>query len=193
LNQRPNSLNPFSKGVNLFFLSFCPFSGIVLHLFHKNFEFVFSILWLCLTIFWTFNKNFTEILIIYDVQIPRNDVASGTICEWWIVPRTIRKVFSFEVINAEVLQHMSMIKDFVFLSNIIHILDGRKRNLNEKPFSQTCVHWPLPLSNIVILSNKWCFNIFGERLYALRCFFLLVIVLSIFLRITPSDYSLWSL
>ena len=143
----------------------CPFSGIVLHLFHKKFEFVFPIFWLWLTIFWTF----TEILIIYEAQIPHNDVASENICEWGIVVRTMR-MLSFEVINAEVLQYTSMIKDVGFLNNSINILDGRKRNLNKKSFSQTRVRWPHPLPQtcvrwpIVILSNVWCCNISVERL-----------------------------
>jgi hypothetical protein len=58
-----------------------------------------------------------------------------------------QKGFSFEIINAEVMQHMSIIKDFVFLNNNIHIMDGRKRNLNKKS-SQTCLRWPHPLSNM---------------------------------------------
>jgi hypothetical protein len=39
-------------------------------------------------------------VIVYDAQIPRNDVANGTVCEWRIVARKIRR-FSIEVINAE--------------------------------------------------------------------------------------------
>ena len=96
-----------SQSVSTSFFSLCPFSGIVLHLFHKKFEIAFPIYVLWLTIFWTLSKNFKELLIIYDAQIPRNDVRM-TICEWWIVPITIRRL-NFEAINAEVLQYTSII------------------------------------------------------------------------------------
>ena len=99
LNQRPNSFDPFWKGINLLFFSFCPFSVIVLLGIHKKFEVVLPIYGLWLTIFWTFSKVFTNIRIIYDAQITGNDVASGTIFEWWIVANTIRRC-SFEVINS---------------------------------------------------------------------------------------------
>ena len=84
------------------FLVFHPFFGIVLHRVHEKFEVVFPIYGLWLSIVWTFNKDFTEILIVYDAQ-PRNDLTSETIFEWSIVAKTIRR-FSFEAINAEVLQ-----------------------------------------------------------------------------------------
>jgi hypothetical protein len=70
---------------------------------HEKFEVVFPIYGLWLSIVWTFNKDFTEILIVYDAQLPRNDMTSGTIFEWSIVAKTIRR-FSLEAINAEVLQ-----------------------------------------------------------------------------------------
>jgi hypothetical protein len=44
--------------------------------------------------------------IFSDVQIPRINVASGTVFEWRIVAITTGR-FSFEVINVEVLQYMS--------------------------------------------------------------------------------------
>ena len=76
LNQQPNSFDPFCNGINLLFFSFYPFSGIVIH---KKSEVVFTMYRLWLTIFWTFCKDFTEILTVYDAQIPCNNVASRTL------------------------------------------------------------------------------------------------------------------
>ena len=103
LNLWPNSFNSFWKLIKLLFLVFHPFFGIVLHRVHEKFEVVFPIYGLWLSIVWTFNKDFTEILIVYDAQLPRNNMTSGTIFEWSIVAKTIRW-FSFEAINADVLQ-----------------------------------------------------------------------------------------
>ena len=60
LSQRPNSFNSFWKDMNFLFLSFCQFSGIVLHRVHKKFEVVFLIYGLWLTILCTFSKDFTK-------------------------------------------------------------------------------------------------------------------------------------
>ena len=52
------------------FFSFCPFFGIVLYRVHKKFEVVYPIYGLWLTVFWTFSKDFTKVLSVYDVKIP---------------------------------------------------------------------------------------------------------------------------
>ena len=62
---------------NSSFLVFHPFLGIILHRVHEKFEVVFPIYGLWLSIFWTFNKDFTEIVIVYDAQLPRNDMTRG--------------------------------------------------------------------------------------------------------------------
>jgi hypothetical protein len=76
-NKRPNSFDPFWKGFNRLFFSFCPFSGIVLHRVNQKFEVVFPIYGLWLTICWTFCK----VLRIFSYSIlltsSRNDVTSG--------------------------------------------------------------------------------------------------------------------
>ena len=81
LNKRPNSFDPFWKGFNRLFFSFCPFSGIVLHRVNQKFEVVFPIYGLWLTICWTFCK----VLRIFSYSIlltsSRNDVTSGIIFE----------------------------------------------------------------------------------------------------------------
>ena len=79
---------PILKGCQPLFFSFYPFSGIVLHLFHKKFEFVFPIFLLWLTIFWTFSNDFTELFIFYDVQFPDNEWPTG-LFEWRIVARIL--------------------------------------------------------------------------------------------------------
>jgi hypothetical protein len=58
---------------------------------------------LWITVFWTFSKDGSDILIVCDAHTPRNDMINGTIFEWRIVVGTIRR-FSFEVINTDVLQ-----------------------------------------------------------------------------------------
>lgn len=58
-------------------------------------------------ILWTFSKDYTEILIVYDAQIPRNDITSGTILYFGLTNRRI----SFDVSNAEVLLYTIIIKE----------------------------------------------------------------------------------
>ena len=88
LNQRPNSSERVSTSSFSRFVHF----GTVLQRVHNKFEVVFPIYGLWLTIFWTFSKDFTHILNVYDAQIPHNDVASRTIIEWRNVARTIRSL-----------------------------------------------------------------------------------------------------
>jgi hypothetical protein len=57
------------------------------------------------------------ILIVYGAQIPRNDVDNGTIFEWRVEARTIRRLI-FEVINADVMENTFIIKDFGYNRNM---------------------------------------------------------------------------
>ena len=70
LNKRSNRFDPFWKGFILIFFSFCPFSGIVLHRVNQKFEVVFPIYGLWLTIFWTFSKDFKDILSLFCLNPP---------------------------------------------------------------------------------------------------------------------------
>jgi hypothetical protein len=51
--------------------------------------------------FWTFLEDFMKVLIVYQVQMSYNEVASGTLFEWRILVRATRR-FNIEVIDAAV-------------------------------------------------------------------------------------------
>jgi hypothetical protein len=63
--------------------------------------------------------DYTKIFIVCDIQLSRNEVASGIIFECEIETRTTMR-FSFEVIITEVSHYTSMDKDLWFLPLIRH-------------------------------------------------------------------------
>lgn len=81
---------------------------MVLHRVNEKFKSVFVIYGLWITIIWTFSKEFTVIIIVYDAQIFRNDMASRTIFEWGIVTRNRRRFRMLKSCNKTFI-----VKDFV--------------------------------------------------------------------------------
>ena len=55
----------------------------------------------CVMEFWTFFKDFMKVLIVYQVQMSYNEVASRTLFEWRILVRATRRI-NIEVIDAAV-------------------------------------------------------------------------------------------
>jgi hypothetical protein len=53
-------------------------------------------------------KNFTVNIFVYNVQLLLNDVVGGMVFAWKIETKIITRL----LINAEVLQYMSIFKDF---------------------------------------------------------------------------------
>ena len=153
LNQRPNTIEQFWKGINLLFFSLCLFSGIVPHRVHQKFQVVLPIYGPWFTIFMTFSKDFMAILIVYYSQIPRNDVASRTIFEWRIVARTIRR-FSLEAINAEVLQYTFIVKDVGCNGWSIGILNDRNRLIFEIKWNPNSNILPRLMAFKPLFANK---------------------------------------
>ena len=151
VNQRPNIIEQFWKGINLLFFSLCLFSGIVLHRVHQKFQVVLPIYGPWFTIFNTFSKDFTAILIVYYAQISRNDVASRTIFEWQIMARTILR-FSLEAINAEVLQYT-----FIHVRCngwSIGILNDRNRSIFEIKWNPSSNILPRFMASKPLFANK---------------------------------------